>query len=125
MSTILRLLLILASIATFLYFLVKIRASKVNINDALFWFLFSLAIIVLGVFPDIIIILTQLVDIQSPVNGLFLIILFIILVRLFTLSLKVSMLTLKLEKLTQTFALDLRNTGKAEEKEECSCPRLQ
>jgi hypothetical protein len=125
MSTILRLLLILASIATFLYFLIKIRTSKVNIEDALFWFLFSLAIIMLGIFPDIVIFLTRLAGIQSPVNGLFLIILFIILVRLFTLTLKVSMLTLKLDKLTQTFALELRNTGDPVKKEECSCPRSQ
>jgi hypothetical protein len=106
MSVILRLLLIIASVATFLYFLIKIRASKVNIEDALFWFIFSLAIIVLGIFPDIIIFLTRVVGIQSPVNGLFLIIFFIILIKLFSLTLRVSMLTRKMAALAQTLALN-------------------
>ena len=112
MSTTLRLLLILASVATFIYFLLKIRASKVNIEDALFWFIFSLGIIILGIFPDIIISLTRIVGIQSPVNGLFLVILFIVLVKLFSLTLKVSMLTLKLARLTQEIALDAHRDGK-------------
>lgn len=92
-----------------------------NIEDALFWFVFSFALIILGVFPGVIIFLTNLADIQSPVNGLFLIILFIILIRLFSLTLKVSMLTLKLSKLAQEIALDKYRTDNINKKGTESC----
>ena len=116
MSVQLRLLLIISSLLTSLFFLKKIRLSKIKIEDAIFWLLFSILIILLSIFPGIISFAASILGIQSPVNFLFLLMLFILLIRVFTLTLKISMLELKLGKLVREIALEEVMTNTEKEK---------
>ena len=105
MALSLRVLLIVGSVATSIYFLVQIRRSKIRIEDAIFWLLFSLGIIVLSIFPVILDYFAGLLGVLSPVNFLYLVVLFLLLVRVFRLTLRVSMLDCKLNQLGQNEAL--------------------
>jgi len=105
MSLLFRMLLTAGAVLTMCYFLVKIRKSKAQIEDIIFWLLFSLGIIVISVFPQIIIYFADLLSVQSPVNFLYLVIIFVLLVRLFSLTLKLSALDNKVKKLVQKEAL--------------------
>lgn len=105
MSIVLRLLLIAASVLTTIYFLVHIRRSKVQIEDTIFWFVFSLCLIALSLFPGILYWAADLVGVISPVNFLYLVIIFVLLMRLFALTLKVSMLEARLRTLAQKQAI--------------------
>lgn len=96
MSVTFRIILIIASIITFLYMLKKIRQSKLQIDHALFWVIFSVMLVVMGVFPQIAIGLSNMLELQSPANLVFLFIIFILLVRMFQMTLEISKLEDKL-----------------------------
>lgn len=51
MSIIFRIVLIVVSLGTMGYMLRKIHQAKMQIEDSLFWFLFSALLLVLSVFP--------------------------------------------------------------------------
>ena len=53
MSVSLRILLIVAAVITVIWILKKIRKSKVKMEDAIFWLVFSGVLLVLAVFPQI------------------------------------------------------------------------
>ena len=101
-----RVLLIAVSIGTCAFFLRKIRKAKVQINDVIFWLLFSFALIVLSIFPGILNFFSNLLGIQSPANFLFLVIVFLLTVHQFALTLRISMVEYKLNKLGREYALD-------------------
>ncbi len=105
MTLILRLTLFLGSLCSALFFLSKIRKAKIRIDDTLFWILFAFAGIILSVFPGILSWLADLFGVISPVNLLFLVLLFILIIRNFSLTVKVSQLQMKLNKLGQDWAM--------------------
>lgn len=109
MSIGLRAILIFFSIWTMFYLVRKIRQSKLEIEYALFWIGFSVMLIVLSVFPQIIYWLTDLIGIQSPVNFVFLVIIFILIMKSFMMTLEISQLNHRLKNLVQEIALKEEN----------------
>lgn len=105
MSMILKVLLIVFSILTGFTVMHRIRKAKMQIDDAVFWVVFSLGLIVLAVFPNLVYILTDITGMQSPANLLFLVIIFVLIVKIFSMSVKISILESKLSKLVQNEAL--------------------
>ena len=105
MSIVFRILLIVASIMTLLYMVRKIRQSKLKIENALFWVVFSVFLVVLGIFPQIAIGLSEVIGLQSPANLVFLFIIFILMVRLFTMTIELSRLEDKIRSLIQHEAI--------------------
>lgn len=114
MSIVLRVVLIAASILTTIYIMRKIRNSKAQIEDSIFWILLSVLLIVISVFPAIPEAVTKLLGIMAPVNFLFLFMIFILLIKVFSMSLKISSLETKLRNLTQEIAI----RGKEEERKQ-------
>lgn len=106
MSTTLRIILIAASLATCMYMLVRIRKAQVKIEDSVFWFFFSALLVLMGVFPQIINLGTTLVGVISPVNFVFLVIIFLLITRIFRMSIHISQLESKVQSLVQRYALD-------------------
>ena len=105
MSLILRIVLFSISILTTLYVLKKIKKSQMQIEDSLFWFGGSFILIILSIFPGIVKFGSKVIGIISPVNFLFLAIIFTILLKLFLMSIKFSQIDNKLNSLVQEFAL--------------------
>ncbi len=106
MSVELRVMLIAASLISLAYVIRKIRKSKMRIDDAVFWIIFSAVLIVLSIFPVIVYKLSELVGTKSPANLIYLIIIAIMLIKIFTMSIRMSALETKLIELTQKVALD-------------------
>jgi len=106
MSIVLRILLIIASIIMISIVVLRIRKSKFQIHDGLFWFLLSLLFLVLSVFPQIATWLSDMIGIESPANLIFLCILTLLLIRSFMLSVKISLLEYNLMKLTQKVVIE-------------------
>ena len=113
MSVGLRLFLLAVSLLAGAVVLVRIRKSKMQIEDSVFWVLCALLFILLAAFPPILYKLTELFGVQSPANLLFIALLFM---KVFALSLKVSLLEEKLSSLAQTMAL--RERFREEEQQE-------
>ena len=105
MSIVLRIVLIIASVLTTLYIMRKIRNSKAQIEDSIFWILLSLMLIVISIFPIIPTAVAHALGIVAPVNFLFLFMIFVLLVKVFSMSLKISALETRLKNLTQEIAI--------------------
>lgn len=115
LSILFRVVLVLVSLCTTVYFLRKIRKSKVQIQDVLFWIIFSIVLLVLCVFPKIVSFFSDLLGVQSPVNLLFLVIIFLLMVHQFALTIKISMLEKKLYQLGREYALKMNAQGEKSE----------
>lgn len=116
MSTPLRIMLIVVSVLTGFYIRRKLRKSQMQIADVLFWLLFAVVLIVMSVFPEAVSWFTALVGVQSPVNFVFLVVIFLLIVRCFSLSVKVSSLEAKLSNLVEDISVNRAVEGE-EEKE--------
>ncbi len=101
-----RILLILGSLFTVGLMLRRIRNSKIQIRDSIFWILFSLVLLLLSVFPDIAGLAAGLLGIQSPINFVFLLIIFLLLIQTFLSAVRISQLDAKVKLLAQKLALD-------------------
>ena len=102
----LRITLFAASLLTFGYMTVKIRDSKMRLEDSLFWFCFSALLLLASIFPQVFFWLSNLVGTMSPSNFVFLFIIFILLIVCFRLSVRLSQLDTKLRELTQQLAIE-------------------
>ena len=118
MSIELRILLILASIVMIAAVVLRIRKSKFQIHDGLFWFLLSILLLILSIFPEIANKLSGLLGVESPANLVFLGILSLLLIKNFLMSVKISLLEYNLMKLTQRVVIEDTNGGDAPKDDE-------
>ncbi len=118
MTTMLRVLLILVSIATMWMIVRKIRQAKVQIEDSIFWLLLAMLLVVFSIFPRVADGLAGLFGIYSTANFLFLFTIFLLLVKVFTMTIRISQLEAKLKDLVQQTALEeLRREENQDKKE--------
>ena len=121
MSWVLRVVLILASLGTTFFMIKRIRQSKLQIEDSIFWIVFSLLLIILSVFPGLADLLANALGIYSTVNFVFLFFIFILLIKQFLLTIKLSRMETKMRGLAQKLAIEEnireRQVGQKEEPE--------
>ena len=106
MTIVLRCILIAVSLVTMIYIVRKIRSARMQIEDSLFWLLFSIIVVVFAVVPTVPDILANIVGIYSTVNFLFLFFIFILLIKVFLMSVRMSQLENRVRELTQEIAID-------------------
>ncbi len=104
-SIVLRVLLIIVSVWLFCHVLRSVRKSQVQIDDMIFWLLFSIVIVVLALIPQIATWAADLLGVMSPVNLIYLVIIFVLLLKLFSISIRCSQLEAKIKTLTQEIAV--------------------
>ncbi len=105
MPVTLRVVLLLASVATVTWILYKIRRLKVKMEDTIFWIFFAGVLFILGLFPEIAYKLAGLVGIVTPANFVFFLMIIILFEKVFTLSVIVSQLEEKITILSSEIAL--------------------
>ncbi len=105
MTLTLRIVLIVASIFVVFYTIRKIRKSQLNIDDSVFWIGFSVMLLIMSIFPQIVTFFTQLLGIASPVNFVFLFVIFLIIIKLFKLAIDLSITKHRLNHLIQRIAI--------------------
>lgn len=105
MSVYLQFALILISVLTFLFVLYCSIVHRMNIRYAVLWTLWSISVIILSVFPDIIDLFTSILNIASPVNTLFLIMMFLLYLISFYIFLKISLLNEQVKNISYELAL--------------------
>ena len=95
MSITLRIVLIIGAILVLLFVIRKIRKSKFEASDALFWLAFSAILVLIAIVPAVSYAVSDLLGFDSPSNFVF-----------FSLTTKVSLLRRKVDTLAQEIALD-------------------
>ena len=98
------------SIVVFLSILHYIRKSKLTTQMAVIWVLWSMGLVIISIFPQIVYNLVKLLGITTTMNGLFMIMIFIVYCLVFFLYLKVSILETKLNVLAQDQAIHNKKT---------------
>ena len=78
-QTLIRICLILGSFITAGYILRRVRQAKVQIEDTIFWLLFSAALLILAIFPGIAYWAANLLGFMSPINFVYVVIIFLLL----------------------------------------------
>lgn len=105
MDLVLQIILIIAAIFFAIFILIVTKKKKLSYRYTLFWLFFSLIVIVISLFPQIIMVISKLVHIETPVNALFLMAIVGIIIIMFFMTIGYSKHTEKITKLIQTNAL--------------------
>ena len=97
--------LVVGAVASFAFMLKKIRKSEISIADSTFWFLFSLSLVLLAVFPGIAFFFADLLGVQAPSNFVFLYVIAVVVIRQFIMTAENARLRSRLTTLVQEQAL--------------------
>lgn len=106
MSWAMRILLIIGSVVTAIYVLKKIRRSKMRTEDSVFWLFFSLILVLLGVFPNIAIKFSEWIGVQSAANLVFLVMIFLLIVKVFSMEQQIARLQQQVKNTVQRVAIE-------------------
>ena len=98
--------LMVACVVTALFVFRKIKKSQFKIGDTLYWLFFCLFLLVMSVFPKVVFWISDFIGFEAPSNFIFVVIIFLLLIKIFLLDARVSKNEDKLIKLTQKYALD-------------------
>lgn len=109
MSPAIRVFLFLGAALTFAMIVRYIRKSKVRIEDMFFWLLFSALLLLLSVFPQLAIDASELLGVLSPINFVYLFVIFILIVKQFFTSLTLSQLKIQVTELAQQMAIEKKD----------------
>lgn len=106
MSGLLRILLIVSAILLLVFMLNKIRQAKMKIEYTVFWIVFSCILVIMGIFPQITYAISKFIGFQSPINMVFLIIIFVLILKVFFMTIHISQLENKVDNLVQQMAIE-------------------
>lgn len=105
MNVILQTILIIASVGFFLFILKMLKSKKLEFKYSIVWIIASFSFIVLSIFPKIVRYVADLLHIVEPVNAVYLIIIFFLLVIVFTLTVALSRNSNRVKALTQEIGI--------------------
>ncbi len=105
MTPTLRVVLIVVSILTTFLLMRRIRQSRLQIEDSMFWIGFSAILILFSVFPGAADFLAGLAGTYTTANFIYLAVIFLLILKLFSMSIKMSQLETRLKELVQEMAL--------------------
>ena len=89
-SAVFAILLVIGAVCVFAYILRKIRKSEIKIADSTFWFLFAASLVLLAIFPQIAYFFSDLLQVQSPSNFVFLYVIAVLVIREFLTTVEIS-----------------------------------
>lgn len=88
------------------FMLKKIRQSKLKIEYIIFWLVFSTLLVFMGIFPQVVSWISRVLGFQAPINLVFLLIIFVLIIKLFFNTLQISALENKVDSLAQQIAIE-------------------
>ena len=106
MSAVFQVLLIFGAVLMTYYILKRIRQSKLQIEYAIFWIVFSGILLVFSIFPFIVVLATKMIGMELPVNFIFLFFILILILKAFFQTIETSALENKVRNLTQRLAIE-------------------
>ena len=115
MSGLLRILLIVSAVLMLLFMLRKIRQSKLKIEYTVFWILFASILTIMGIFPKVFYKISDFIGFQSPISMVFLVVIFVLIIRMFFMTIQISQLENKIDNLVQQIAIDRKTDQDGDE----------
>ena len=90
MTSKLQLSLLIVSVLSLIYVIYTVIKNKMNIHYAVVWIIWSICMIVISIFPGIVSAIGKLIGIATPVNAVYLLLIFLLYCMTFYLFLKIS-----------------------------------
>ena len=106
MSPVFQGLLIFGAILMAYFIMKKIRQSKLQIEYAIFWIIFSGILLIFSIFPFLVAMMTRAIGMELPVNFIFLLFILILILKAFFQTIETSALENKVRNLTQRLAIE-------------------
>lgn len=113
-----RILLILGSFVTLQFFIRGIRKNRLKIDHSIFWTVFGLVLLVLACVPNVFFWISRVLGFQSPSNLVYIIVVFLLVLKLFTTTVRLSKLSEQVASLTQELAIYRLETEEQQESRE-------
>ena len=98
-------LMILGAVILLLIIFVLLKKGKMTVKYSLLWLGLAVVLVIFAICPYVVYVLRDILDIQMPVNLVFLLMFCFVLVVLLSLSIAISQLAEKCKRLAQTNAL--------------------
>ena len=105
MSLTLRVILIIISISSFILCIMKIKQSKLKIENSVVWMLGSILLILMSIFVDAVELVSKKLGFMAPVNFVFLSVIIFLLIQTFINNIKISLLNERIKELNHYIAL--------------------
>lgn len=105
MTLMLRIILIVSSLITYGYAIRKIRKSQMKIENAIYWFFFTVFILLLSFFPQIGVGMAKMIGIESPVNLIYLVIIFLLIGKMFFMSIRMAQMEHRFDTMVEEVAI--------------------
>ena len=102
----LQIILIVASLATFIYVILRIKKHQLNIDDSIVWIIWSILLLILSIFPGLPTYLSKLLGFESTSNFILTGFIFVIYIMVFLQNIKISEQKEKNKKLIQRLSID-------------------
>ncbi len=96
---------ILGALALLIIIFVLLKHGKMTVKYSLLWMCLSLVLLVFALFPYVVFVLRDILDVQMPVNLVFMLMFCFVLLVLLSLSIAISQLAEKSKRLTQANAI--------------------
>lgn len=93
-----------SSLFTF-YILLMVKRTKLQLSYSILWLATGVSFIILSLFPTFLEYVAKILQIETPVNALFLIIIFFLILIIFTLTIVISKLKMQLTSVSQAVGL--------------------
>ncbi|MGL4742234.1 MAG: DUF2304 domain-containing protein [Sarcina sp.] len=114
MTLYLQIILFITSFLFTLYVMTMVKRKKLQLSYSILWILTGISFILLSIFPKALDLIATVLQIQTPVNALFLIIIFFLLLIIFTLTIVLSKLKMQVTNLSQSLGLLKEELNKGE-----------
>ena len=108
---------ILGAVALLLIIFLFLKRGLMSVKYSLLWLALAVGLVVFALFPYVVYVLRDLLDIEMPVNLVFLLMFCFVLVVLLSLSIAISQLAEKCKRLTQANAILEKRLRDLEEKQ--------
>ena len=116
MPVTLRIFLIIGAVLTLMFFVSNIRRSRLKINHSIFWIFFGTVLLILALIHDSVFRVSELLGFQSPSNLVYLIVIFLLLIKEFSTTMRISKLSEQITSLTQAMAIQQLKEKDGEDK---------
>jgi hypothetical protein len=105
MNSRLQVIMITASLAFLIYIIFMVRKRRVELKYTLAWLFAGFFLLTSAVFPGLLGLISGLLNIVEPVNTLFLLVIFFLMLILFTLTIALSRSSSRVKTLTQEIGI--------------------
>lgn len=105
MSSYLQTIMLIASSLFTLYTLIMVKKNKLQLSYSILWLVTGISFIILSAFPTLLNKISSILQIETPVNALFLIIIFFLILIIFTLTVVISKLKIQITNISQALGL--------------------